>query len=84
MFTHSKHQGQVIQSNKVNPVRLTRRELEILGYVARGQKSQDIADHLCVSKRTVDFHIAGIFKKLDVCNRISALRTASTYGFLVD
>ena len=45
---------------------LTRRELEILAFVARGQSNQAIADELVLTKRAVEKHINAIFLKLDL------------------
>jgi DNA-binding CsgD family transcriptional regulator len=35
-----------------------------------------------VSKRTVDFHLANIYDKLQVKNRVQALRTATRSGLI--
>jgi DNA-binding NarL/FixJ family response regulator len=59
-------------------VELTRRELEILGFVATGQSNQAIADELVVTKRAVEKHINEIFRKLglhaapDISQRVKA------------
>ena len=45
---------------------LTRRELEILAFVARGYSNQAIADELVLTKRAVEKHINAIFLKLDL------------------
>ncbi|MFY7882043.1 MAG: helix-turn-helix domain-containing protein, partial [Fimbriimonas sp.] len=52
--------------------RITRREKEVLRLIAQGYSSQKVADALCISKRTVDFHIANIYGKLDLQNRVQA------------
>ena len=52
---------------------LTPRELEVLRLLLTSQDHvnvQDIADSLYISKRTVDFHIARIYEKLDISSRI--------------
>jgi DNA-binding NarL/FixJ family response regulator len=57
---------------------LTPRELEILGFVARGHSNQAIADELVLTKRAVEKHINAIFMKLglsqatDVSRRVKA------------
>jgi DNA-binding NarL/FixJ family response regulator len=57
---------------------LTRRELEILAFVARGHDNQAIADELVLTKRAVEKHINAIFLKLgltyatDVSRRVKA------------
>ncbi len=63
-------------------VRMRNREIEILTYIADGYSSQEVADILFVSKRTVEFHLSNVFSKLFVNNRIRAVRTAWKYGLL--
>jgi DNA-binding CsgD family transcriptional regulator len=43
---------------------LTRREDEVLGLIARGKSNQEIAEHLFISKRTVERHISTIYSKI--------------------
>lgn len=43
---------------------LTRREGEVLCLVARGQSNQQIAEHLFISRRTVERHISAIYAKI--------------------
>lgn len=64
------------------PTRLSRREMEVLELVAEGHTSADAADRLCVSKRTVDFHLANVFAKLGVQNRLRAIREARRLGMI--
>jgi DNA-binding CsgD family transcriptional regulator len=68
------------QSQK--PVRLTKREIEVLSLIAQGRSSQEVADTLFVSKRTVDFHLANIYEKLNVTNRVQAFRRAAQLGLI--
>jgi DNA-binding CsgD family transcriptional regulator len=63
-------------------VRLTKRELEVLSLVIEGMSSKDVADALYVSKRTVDFHLANIYDKLQVSNRVQAFRRATRLGLI--
>lgn len=63
-------------------VRLTRREIEVLSLIAQGNSSKEAADILFVSKRTVDFHLANIYDKLQVHNRIQAYRAATRLGLI--
>ena len=64
-------------------VRLTKREIEVLSLVLEGKSSRDVAASLICSKRTVDFHLARIYEKLQVSNRVQAMRRAALLG-LVD
>ena len=51
---------------------LSARELEILGWVARGKSNGVIADILHLSGATVDTYLRRIYDKLDVSDRTSA------------
>jgi DNA-binding CsgD family transcriptional regulator/tetratricopeptide (TPR) repeat protein len=48
---------------------LTRREQEIAALVATGRRSRAIADELFLSHRTVETHLARIYRKLNVSSR---------------
>jgi LuxR family transcriptional regulator, quorum-sensing system regulator SdiA len=62
--------------------RLTEREREILKMIFEGKCSSEVADTLCVSKRTVDFHLARAYVKLGVSNRFQAFRRAVELGII--
>lgn len=64
-------------------VSLTKREIEVLSLVLEGKSSREVAAALVCSKRTVDFHLARIYEKLQVSNRVQAMRRAAVLG-LVD
>ncbi len=64
------------------PVRLTKREIEVLSLIAQGFSSKEAAEQLFVSKRTVDFHLANIYDKLQVNNRVQAFRAATRLGLI--
>jgi len=63
-------------------IKLTKREVEVLTLVIEGNSSKEVADHLYVSKRTVDFHLANIYHKLGVTNRVQAFREATRRGLI--
>ena len=63
-------------------VKLTKREIEVLTLVIEGKSSKEAADMLYVSKRTVDFHLANIYDKLQVTNRVQAYRRATRLGLI--
>jgi len=50
----------------------TAREKEVLKLILDGMSSKAVADKLCISKRTVDFHLANVYEKLDVKSRMQA------------
>ena len=45
---------------------LTKREREVMKLVGEGYKNKEIADYLCVSKKTVEKHRSNIMRKLDL------------------
>lgn len=57
-------------------VELSDREMEILKLAARGMSNQDIATSLFLSRRTVQAHLANIFRKMDVGSRTEAVLQA--------
>ena len=61
-------------------IRLTKREIEVLSLVSEGRSSQEAADEIYVSKRTIDFHLSNIYEKLQVKNRLQAFRRAIRLG----
>ncbi|MBC8103770.1 MAG: response regulator transcription factor [Cytophagales bacterium] len=63
-------------------IKLTKREIEVLCLVIEGNSSKEVADQLYVSKRTVDFHLANIYHKLSVTNRVQAFREATRRGLI--
>lgn len=75
---------QVIKAQKSNEQfpSLTRREKEILRLIASNYSSQDIADNLCLSKRTVENHRTHLLQKLDVKNSASLIRKAMEFGLI--
>lgn len=59
-----------------NRVPLTRREAEVLLWLARGKSNRDIAQILSVSFRTINKHLEQIYPKLGVENRTAAVALA--------
>jgi DNA-binding NarL/FixJ family response regulator len=59
---------------------LTRREREILGFVADGMTNARIGRELWVTEQTVKFHLSNIYRKLGVSNRTEASRFAYAHG----
>lgn len=55
---------------------LTPREREILQLMSEGLPNKTIATRLSISERTVTTHVANIYTKLQVNNRVSAIQEA--------
>jgi len=67
-------------STKFNPEKLsledlTIREQEIANLIGKGLRNKEIADRLHISTVTVKSHLTNIYRKLDVSNRTSMLKT---------
>ena len=62
--------------------KLTRRELEILQLVSGGRSNRQVAEILWVADQTVKFHLANIYRKLNVRSRFEAARWAREAGLL--
>lgn len=55
---------------------LSKRELDVLYYIAEGLANKEIADKLFVSVNTVKYHVNNIYSKLDARNRTEAVNKA--------
>ena len=56
--------------------RLSSREREVLRGIVRGSTSADIAQHMSLSRKTVDTYRSRIMVKLGVANRSALIRFA--------
>ena len=61
---------------------LTAREREVLGSVALGLPSTEIADRLCLTKGTVCNYVSTIIRNAGARNRLEAVRIAEECGWL--
>lgn len=52
---------------------LTRREIEVLRLLSRGESNKRIAQELYISVNTVERHLKNIYAKLDVHSRTGAM-----------
>ena len=64
------------------PDPLTKRELEILRLIAFGHTNGEIAEELQISVRTVEHHVASVYRKLDVRTRSAATSIAIAAGLV--
>ncbi len=63
--------------------RLTPREIDVLGELARGVPNKTIAGDLGISEHTVKFHVASIFAKLGVASRTEAVAQGVRHGLIM-
>jgi DNA-binding NarL/FixJ family response regulator len=72
---------QVKRQDAAEPL-LSRREIEVLQLIASDLTSQQIADALNVSKRTVDSHRISLLMKLDVKNAAALVKKGLQMGLI--
>ncbi|HEX6300803.1 MAG TPA: HD domain-containing phosphohydrolase [Acidimicrobiia bacterium] len=65
-----------------HPAGLTEREVEVLGLLARGLQTKQIAHHFEVSPKTVDTHIQAAYRKIGVSTRAAATLYAMEHGLI--
>ncbi|MEZ4607043.1 MAG: response regulator transcription factor [Deinococcales bacterium] len=61
---------------------LSSRELEVLYLLAEGQSNKAIAQNIGLSPETIKSHITNLYLKLEVNDRVSAVKRASELGLL--
>ncbi len=77
--------GQVAQGlerRREVEIKLTQREREVLVVAAEGLTAREMAVRLGVAERTVTTHLARIYGKLGVGNRMAAIRAAARSGLV--
>jgi DNA-binding NarL/FixJ family response regulator len=61
---------------------LSEREMEVLELVGEGKTNEQIGETLCLSERTIRYHIENIMHKLHVNNRVEAFALAMERGWM--
>lgn len=72
----------VISGQNTQTTGLTKREREILSWTAAGKSAWDISMILNISRRTVEYHMANVLKKLDAVNASQAVANAFSSGLI--
>jgi DNA-binding NarL/FixJ family response regulator len=70
------------KKRKEPEIKLTAREIEIVKWISEGLTSQQIADKLFISPRTVETHRANLMKKTGVKNSIELVKKTEKLGIL--
>ena len=65
-----------VNTEAIQTLKISSRELEVLQLMAKGLSNQEIADALFVSLHTIKTHNANLFEKLDVKRRTQAVEVA--------
>jgi len=75
--------GRAVGQTAPRPLeQLTTRERQVLRLMARGCSNDDIAAELCVSRRTVRFHVSNLFSKLEATSRVEAVVEGIRQGLI--
>ena len=61
---------------------LSERERDVLKLVVQGMRNKEVSNRLCISERTVKFHMSSLMGKLGVSNRTEAVTTALQSGLM--
>jgi DNA-binding NarL/FixJ family response regulator len=64
--------GWLAAAHRAEAQALSARQLEVLELIAAGLPNETIAERLFISKNTVKFHVAAIYQRLGVRNRVQA------------
>jgi DNA-binding NarL/FixJ family response regulator len=76
-FLESAKRGEEVVAEPLTP-----RELEVVKLIAEGHTSEEIAEILFISKKTVDRHRANMLEKLGMRNRVELTRYAIRRGLV--
>ncbi len=63
-----------------SPLRLTPRERQVLALLGHGLDNATIAEHLCISRHTLQHHLTAIYAKLGGVSRPQAVVFAIRQG----
>lgn len=58
---------------------LTKREVEVLHFLAKGCTCKQISERLFISYETAKRHIKNLYKKLNAKNKVDALRKSGLF-----
>lgn len=73
VVTESKKEG---AGQDCSPTSLSKREIEVVEYIAQGLTAAEVADKMCLSVHTINTHRKNIFKKLGVNSTTELVRYA--------
>lgn len=68
--------------NESTETPLTKREVEILSFVAKGFTNKEIASAFSISPKTIEFHLKNIYKKSETSGRSEAIAHAISNGWI--
>jgi DNA-binding NarL/FixJ family response regulator len=72
----------VADTARIEALRITPRELEVLQLIADGLSTREMAERLFVSENTVKTHTSRVLDKLGASRRTQAVQLAKTQGII--
>jgi DNA-binding NarL/FixJ family response regulator len=72
----------VPNTERIEAIGLTPRELEVLQLIADGLSTKEMAERLFVSENTVKTHSSRVLEKLGASRRTQAVQLAKTQGII--
>jgi HD-GYP domain-containing protein (c-di-GMP phosphodiesterase class II) len=74
--------GHRVGKRRAGPAGLTPREIEVLGLIARGASTRQVAQRLSITPKTAETHIERIYAKTGASTRSTATLFAMQHGLL--
>ena len=74
--------SKLLDETKISIPKLTKRELEIVELIVKGNTNREIAEQLYLAEVTVRKNITSIYRKLDVTGRASAVKKVLEYKII--
>src|SRR5215510_8747836 len=66
----------IVSPRSANELALSVRERQVLDHLSKGLTNKEIAELLGLHVKTIKFYLSALFKKLNVTNRVQAMKTA--------
>jgi len=66
----------IVSPRAANELALSVREQQVLDHLSQGLTNKEIAAQLGLHVKTIKFYLSALFKKLNVTNRVQAMKTA--------
>lgn len=71
-----------VNTVKLEELAITARELEVLGLMAEGLSTKEMAERLFVSENTIKTHCSRVFDKLGASRRTQAVQIGKQFGLI--
>jgi DNA-binding NarL/FixJ family response regulator len=84
LFRYFEHEATSFPSATVHQrLGLTRREQQLIPFIAQGLTNKEIANHFCLSEQTVKNHLYRMKQKVGADDRLGIVQVCRTQGFML-